>query len=83
MTNTTRLSHTDCPHGSTPADRRACRNSRNAQIKAAQRMYMEVAEDPNLAGQREYEATVDLFAMRWRMDLADAYQLIENGPVVH
>lgn len=32
---------------------------------------------------REYEATVDLFAYRWNMDLTDAYELIENGPVIY
>lgn len=48
--------------------------------QAAFRLAFDTNASPEI---REYEATVDLFAGRWGMDLADAYDLIENGPVVY
>jgi hypothetical protein len=47
--------------------------------QAAFRLAWDVNETHEI---REYEATVDLFSMRWGMDLRAAYELIENGPVV-
>lgn len=82
--NTTRFSHTDCTHEGTPTGRRYCRDARRGQIRDAQKMYMEIAvEDYNYTAIREYEATIDLFSMRWGMDLHAAYDLIERGPVIH
>lgn len=87
MTNTTRFSHTDCTHAATPAGRRYCRDSRRDQIRDAQKRYSDLADmprtDDEIFALREYEATVDLFSMRWGMALRDAYELIENGPVIH
>jgi hypothetical protein len=78
----TRLDHTDCGHALTPAARKRCRDWRNAKIKALQAAYMEMMDDPNFSGQREYEAMVDLFSGQIGMDLHDTYNLIENGPVL-
>lgn len=76
------MTHTDCTHETTPAARRRCRAARRSDVMAAQAAYR-VACDVNETHEiREYEATVDLFAGRWGMPLADAYELIENGPVV-
>jgi hypothetical protein len=51
-------------------------------ICAAQRAFMSA----DLSGDRnawsEYEAIVDLFAMNHEMPLREAYELIENGPVI-
>jgi hypothetical protein len=81
MTN--RMDHTDCLHPSTAAGRRYCREDRKMAIKGLQAAYteMEESDDDNL--RREYEARVDIFSVNWGMPLADAYNLIENGPVVH
>lgn len=80
---TTRLDHTNCGHALTAAARKVCRDRRNGYIRQAQRAYLAVDLDPDFAGQNEYEAMVDLFSMRYGMDLHDAYALIERGPVVH
>jgi len=40
------------------------------------------ATDAEIFAIREYEAGIDIFAMNWGMDLADAYDLIERGPVI-
>jgi hypothetical protein len=45
-------------------------------------MYMQVEESYTFDGRREYEATIDLFSMRWGMDLHATYDLIERGPIV-
>jgi hypothetical protein len=78
MTN--RMDHTGCTHAATPAARKVCRADRRNQVKNLQRAYMDV--DAGTFAIAEYEAMVDLFSMRWGMDLRDAYQLIEEGPVV-
>jgi len=85
---TTRLDHTTCSHDRTPAARGRCRKLRLAQIKACQQEYMKIADmtgatDDEVFAIREYEAGIDIFAVNWGMDLADAYALIERGPVVH
>lgn len=76
------MTHTACTHEATPAARRKCRARRRADVMAAQAAYRIAFDTNETAEIREYEATVDLFAMRWNMDLADAYELIERGPVV-
>lgn len=82
MTNTTRFDHTDCSHAKTAAARGKCRARRRADLIEAQAAF-QVAWDVNETHEiREYEAIVDNFAYRWNMDLAAAYDLIENGPVV-
>lgn len=79
----TRFDHTNCTHPATPKGRAWCREARRSDIRKAQAAHS-LAWDTNATPEiREYEATVDLFAMRWGMDLHDAYDLIENGPVVH
>lgn len=80
---TNRFDHTDCSHDTTPAGRKLCRSTRRRAIRDAQAMYMAVMADPNFEGQNDYEATVDIFAMRYGMALRDAYTLIENGPCVY
>jgi hypothetical protein len=81
--NTTRFDHTECLHPSTPAGRRFCREDRKMAIKGLQAAYteMEMSDDTEL--RREYEARVDIFSQNWGMDLHAAYNLIENGPVIH
>lgn len=81
----TRIDHTNCRHVRTPKARAACRadlaaGGRNARIAELQRAYMKAEE----AGMpyAEYEAMVDIFAMDFGMNLQDAYELIENGPVL-
>ena len=79
---TTRFDHTACRHTATPAGRKACRARRTADIREAQDLFKK-AWDTNATPEiREYEATVDTFAFRWNMTMADAFDLIENGPVV-
>lgn len=80
MTN--RMDHTNCSHPTTAAARKRCRSRRTADIREAQAGF-KTAWDVNETHEiREYEALVDMFAFRWNMDLADAYDLIEKGPVV-
>lgn len=81
MTN--RMDHTDCPHDATPKGRAWCRKDRLDRIAKLQREYMVMSDSGDVALIREYEAGVDLFAMRYGMDLHDAYDLIERGPVIH
>lgn len=82
MTNTTRFDHTACTHVATAAARAKCRARRRADIMEAQAAFR-TAWDVNETHEiREYEAIVDTFAFRWNMELAAAYDLIENGPVV-
>lgn len=79
----TRFDHTNCRHDATPAARGRCRAARRADIMKAQAAFR-LAFDTNASPEiREYEATVDNFAYRWNMTMADAFDLIENGPVVH
>lgn len=80
MTN--RMDHTNHDHSATPAARKVCRDAYYGQIQKAQHVYLDVMADPDFAGQSDYEAMVDLFAMCWGMDLYDAYQVIEKGPVI-
>lgn len=84
MTN--RMDHTDCSHDATPAGRKVCRADRRLDIMDAQARYVKIQGQPvghdNFEEIREYEATIDLFSMRWGMDLHAAYDLIERGPVV-
>jgi len=79
----TRLDHTNCGHALTPAARKRCRDWRNDRIRAAQKAFMAAAEDNDSHLIREYEAMVDLFAGQVGMDLHDAFDLIENGPVIY
>jgi hypothetical protein len=79
---TTRVDHTNCSHTRNAKGRAWCRANRRNKIREAQKMYDAVQLDPNFAGQSEYEATVDLFAMDYGMDLRDAYDLIERGPII-
>lgn len=81
MTN--QMDHTTCLHPSTPTGRRYCRADRKMAIKGLQAAYMEMAQSDDDNLRREYEARVDIFSQNWAMPLADAYQLIENGPVVY
>lgn len=78
----TRIDHTNCLHPRGAFERKHCRADRQAAIKACQVRYMEVADDLNFAGQREYEAMVELLSYRLGVDLLDAYQIVENGPVM-
>jgi hypothetical protein len=82
MTNTTRFDHTACDHRATPADRKACRVLRRSWIARLQTVYLQVDLEYTFDLMREYEAMVDLFAMRWGMELSAAYDLIERGPRV-
>lgn len=75
--------HTGHNHPATPAARRACRNLRNAKVREAQKAFSAAALDNDSALISEYEALVDSFAMTYGMDLNAAYDLIENGPIVH
>lgn len=81
MTNT-RIDHTGHNHPNTTAARQGCRKAYREDIMKAQRAFMDAADQNDSELIREYEAIVDLFAMRWNMDLDAAYKLIENGPVV-
>jgi hypothetical protein len=83
MTN--RIDHTNCRHVRTPKARAACRadlaaGGRNRRIAELQRAYMQAdaAELP----WAEYEAMVDIFSMDFGIKFQDAFELIENGPVI-
>lgn len=76
------MTHTTCTHEATPAARRRCRARRRADLIEAQAAFQKAWDVNKTHEIREYEAMVDLFAHRWNMDLAAAYELIENGPVV-
>lgn len=76
------MTHATCNHEATPAARRRCRAARRADIMAAQAAYQKACDSNEIPEIREYEAMVDIFAYRWSMDLADAYNLIEQGPIV-
>jgi hypothetical protein len=80
--NTTRFDHTNCLHPSTPAGRRFCRLDLKMAIKGLQVAYLEMEASDDAEVRREYEARVDIFSQNWGMPLRDAYNLIENGPVV-
>jgi hypothetical protein len=82
----TNFDHTNCYHVRTPKARKACRadratGGRNARIAELQRAYVkaDAAELPYA----EYEAMVDIFAGDFGMKLQDAFELIEEGPVIH
>lgn len=83
MTN--RMDHTNCTHEATPKGRAWCRNAYRAAIKGLQAEYMAVASIDQADAQaiREYEAGVDLFSGRWGIDFHEAFNIIENGPVIH
>lgn len=76
------MTHTACTHDATPAARRRCRARRRSDLIAAQAAFQTAWDVNDTHAIREYEAMVDTFAYVWNMDLADAYELIENGPVV-
>lgn len=80
--NTTRFDHTTCLHPATAAGRRYCRADRKMAIKGLQAAYMEMEISDDTELRREYEARVDIFSQNWGIALRDAYNLIENGPVV-
>lgn len=79
---TNRIDHTGCDHRATPADRKVCRTARRARLVEAQAAYRAVAEDPNFAGQRDYEAMVQTLSFKFGITLRAAYDLVENGPCV-
>jgi hypothetical protein len=81
--NTTRIDHTDCTHEATPKGRAWCRADRKRRIADCQARYLAVEDEPNFEGQREYEATVELLAGYLGVELHEAYQIVENGPVVY
>jgi hypothetical protein len=82
MTNTTRFDHTNCSHEATAKSRAKCRARRRTDLMEAQAAFQKAWDVNETFEIREYEAIVDTFAYRWNMDLADAYDLIEKGPVV-
>ena len=84
----TRIDHTNCRQVRTPKARAACRadraaggRGRNLRIWALQAAYMH-AEAGNMP-YADYEAMVDLFAGEFGIKLQDAFELIENGPVIY
>lgn len=58
-------------------------NERDHDIAKLQRMFSEASLTGDRETWAEYEASVYLFAGKHDMDLADAYLLVEEGPIVY
>lgn len=56
--------------------------NRDKDIKQAQKLYGQASRTGRDNDWAEYEATVDLFSMHHGVDLSDAYELIEKGPLL-
>lgn len=75
MTN--RIDHTRCTHTATPSARAACRRIRRDDLATARAMFMEM-EGTGIEAD-EYDAFVDLVALRFGLSLDAMYDLIEHG----
>ncbi len=84
MTNTARINHTDCSHDATPRGRAWCRKMRTDAIKTAQAAYLDLCtRDENTAAAFDnYYALVHDVSFRLGVELRDAYEIVENGPLV-
>lgn len=78
MTN--RMDHTDCSHEATTRARTSCRTGRRDVLRAAQRGFMDA--DIEAITWDAYRELVCTVALRFNIEVRDAYELIENGPVV-
>ena len=74
------MTHTTCSHDRTPAARKACRAARRDAIKRCQVAYAG-AENGTLEI-AEYEAMIDLLSGKLGVALADAYLIVEEGPIL-
>lgn len=81
---TTRIDHTGCSHSATPKGRAYCRNLRREAIKAAQAQYNVVASVDQAERDQydEYYALVENVAYHCGVELRQAYEIVENGPVL-
>jgi hypothetical protein len=82
--NTTRIDHTNCSHDRNARGRAWCRETRRDAIKRAQAAYGALWTLETPAGEMydEYHALVEDVIFRLGVDRAEAYDIVENGPVV-
>lgn len=78
---TTRIDHTGCSHTATPKARAACRAERNRRIREAQQMFLVLVPGDTPAWDA-YNATVDSLSYFLRVPFADAFVIVEDGPVI-
>jgi anti-sigma regulatory factor (Ser/Thr protein kinase) len=74
--------HADHNHPATPAARKACREYRRAAIRECQLAYMEM--DAGTMEVSEYYAYIDL--LTYKLDnctMAEAFAIVETGPIIH
>lgn len=79
---TTRIDHTNCSHDRTAKGRAWCRNERNRALVNAQAAFLKASETNDIEAIIEYRATVDQFAYVSGISLDEAYNQVENGPVL-
>lgn len=77
---TSRIDHTNCSHEATSKARQVCRDRRREALREAQQMYLDC--DLTGTGWDNYYATVEMFAGLIGVALDEAYDIVENGPVV-
>lgn len=82
--NATRINHTDCSHDSTARGRAWCRDNRRNVVRAAQAAYMTLwtVQTPSHDDYDTYYALVDDVRYCLGGTLREAYELVENGPVL-
>lgn len=79
-----RIDHTGCSHDRTPKGRAYCREMRRDAIKRAQEAYMALWTVGTPAGEAydEYHALVEDVIFRLGVERAEAYEIVEHGPIV-
>jgi hypothetical protein len=75
-----RIDHSGCSHSSTTSARTACRTARRNDLRTAQRGYMDASE--GTITWDEYTEMVCRVALRFNIEVHDAYPLIEESPIV-